>query len=638
MEVLKNTPKTHVDYENLKSASEKMKDVADHLNRQITEIENRNKLIKLKEIFYLNNAGKGSGMNNIVEPHRKYVYEGELSIPSDTSVNKQQYQKHYFFLFSDMLVCCKEVPETIKKKIIEEKQKALQQNQQSAEKKKKGLRLFSRESNADTSDSNSGYAGAFDDDENEIPEHFYTITFTIKFNTEKFGVSTPSSSTSSPLIPNASTPSSPSVESPEEMWVRDFISFDTDTFNQPTLFQLITTKETYTFDCPDAKTREKWVNHINNTLDELKKKKKDSNKDRAKPKGFPIILTHNAALFVQAMTRGKLTRMKKGDVDKRFKPRSKTRIDTQTPSSVTSPVSPREEPIDTEIVIPPTIDHVETNFTKETPKDTDAATVENVTPHVAESVVPQASTSVEDETPVTEPVTTTEPVEVEPVETVTEPVVTEPETVTETTEPVVTEPVVIEPATKDVTENIPEPVIVVPEEKFIVTVTEEAPTPTTEHQTTEPETKKINSSPRNELNSSFTSTTSETSLTSPRTTPRTTPRMTPRESFSTTSTPREYAEEEDKSPLNNEEEEVFYDDEGNVLPPWKVELMKRFKKFGRFNNVIAQQPQETKKVEKKIDIPKKGLQLNAIRSMFEEKDKQAKEEMTTLRKAKEEKK
>ncbi|EFC49251.1 rhoGEF domain-containing protein [Naegleria gruberi] len=637
-EVLKNTPKTHVDYENLRSASDKMKEVADHLNRQITEIENRNKLIKLKEIFVLNNTGKGV-MTNIVEPHRKYVFEGELHVLSETSsINKQ---KHYFFLFSDIMVCCKEVPEELKRKLIEEK-KAAQQSQANS-KKLGGLKIFSRKSDAGNSDTDHNQFGAFDDDENEIPDHFYTITFTIKF-TDKIG--TGNTPVSSPMMA-ASTPTSPSMESStnvEEIWVRDFSFMEGRNFQFPNIFQLITGTETYTFESTDAKSREKWVNHLNNTLDELKKKKKDTTKDRAKAKGFPVVMVNSAALVIQALARGKLTRGKKGDVENRFKPRKKTTKLNTNPLGATSPSSPTADSIPTG---PVTIDHTDVNVTA--PPEKSPRPVEEPIAKVEEPVTKPITPRVIDENPSQEPTSVIDAATIPPQTNVVE----EPQ---ETSKPV-EEPKQVEvekPVEEPIVEKPTEPVTEPYEDNTSTTTTEEEPKPVEPEvvdsaTVEEPKVKQPEiEEPKQQVDPGITTTIEEPEDEEPAT--QTTPESTnndaikksPRESISDglrspLSSPRLYrkdSNEEFKSPTKEEDEEVYFDEEGNVLPPWKVELMKKFKKSGKFNAILAQQ-NDNKKVEKKIDMPNKKLQLNAIRSMFEEKDKLAKEEMHTLRKAKE---
>ncbi|KAG2389194.1 hypothetical protein C9374_014594 [Naegleria lovaniensis] len=676
-EVLKNTPRTHVDYDNLKLASEKMKEVADHLNRQITEIENRNKLIKLKEIFVLNQSGKGSGITNIVEPHRKYVFEGELSILSDNALNKQ---KHYFFLFSDMLVCCNEVPEAIKRKLIEDKFKP------QPTKEKKRLTLFR---NGEDNTNIERSTGAFDDDDNEIPEHFYTITFTIKFNTEKLILSSPTPTpTSSPLMSTASSPSTPSDSVVEDIWVRDFTSFESERFNIPTLFQLITSKETYTFETNDTKSREKWVSHLNSTLEELRKKKKDTGKDQAKPKGYPIVLLNLAALYVQAIARSKLTRTKKGDVENRFKPRKKTQKPVTSPMDQSPTTQPFNEPISSTSSSNPSsstsmeqqensprpvrlqfvkpISEVTTTTTtsssssssssltsprKEQPTSTITITTLNdsvssqvvATPQLVEE--PQV-TATYDSTTTTTTGTTAQPKtprdEQKPITPRDQAVVVVVEDRNPHVEPKATTPrdkiatsprdqVATTPRDKMVeTSALPEKVepniVVETVDEDVKEISMEIPSTTSvstlsqKHVTQSMDDAENqngwDSTPVKNDNKDKTTPERSSSLTSPR-------YQSPRQS------PRLYIEDE----AAMEEEEVYYDEEGNVLPPWKVELMKKFKKYGRFNNVLNQSQQENKRVEKKIDIPTKGMQLSAIRSMFEQKDKQAQEEMNTLRRS-----
>jgi len=86
---LKSTDPTHPDYNGLKLALQKICDIADHLNNTMKGIEATAVVIKIQEAF-------GSDLQNLVEPHRKLVEEGQL-------LNHTQ-EKIYIHLFNDILV------------------------------------------------------------------------------------------------------------------------------------------------------------------------------------------------------------------------------------------------------------------------------------------------------------------------------------------------------------------------------------------------------------------------------------------------------------------------------------------------------------------------------------------------------
>ena len=91
-DLLKNTPDSHVDYNDLKAAHEKTKEVADYVNEKKREAENINQVVEIQE--------KLSGKIDLLEDaSRRFVREGPL-------IDMSGYEKknRYFYLFNDIMV------------------------------------------------------------------------------------------------------------------------------------------------------------------------------------------------------------------------------------------------------------------------------------------------------------------------------------------------------------------------------------------------------------------------------------------------------------------------------------------------------------------------------------------------------
>lgn len=90
-ELLKNTHKGHPDYVQLDAACALVGKVATHINDDMKQQENTSKLLALQNLF--------SGDVQLLAAHRELVHQGILKKKSRRST-----QKHYFFLFTDLLV------------------------------------------------------------------------------------------------------------------------------------------------------------------------------------------------------------------------------------------------------------------------------------------------------------------------------------------------------------------------------------------------------------------------------------------------------------------------------------------------------------------------------------------------------
>lgn len=89
---------------------DKTKSVADFINSQFKEYENVKKFARLQAMI-AKNAGHEQLLSYLLQPHRRYVYEGELTIESmepneENSKAVIGTQQRYCYLLSDMLLCC----------------------------------------------------------------------------------------------------------------------------------------------------------------------------------------------------------------------------------------------------------------------------------------------------------------------------------------------------------------------------------------------------------------------------------------------------------------------------------------------------------------------------------------------------
>ncbi|CAG8511806.1 9399_t:CDS:2 [Diversispora eburnea] len=114
--VLKHTNRSHPDYENLEKCVKQITIIADEVNEKIKDAENQNKVLEIQS--------KIEDCPDIVDPARRYIYEGDLfkvkSVKSQTNptyISTSDVQTHY--LFNDVLIyCTKTRGKTIYKKQI----------------------------------------------------------------------------------------------------------------------------------------------------------------------------------------------------------------------------------------------------------------------------------------------------------------------------------------------------------------------------------------------------------------------------------------------------------------------------------------------------------------------------------------
>jgi hypothetical protein len=276
------------------------------LNEQIKEMDNSQKLLHLSKLIIVNQQSRAETLV-IVLPHRKFVHEGILGICNDKDPSKLP-QERYFFLFSDMLLCCAH---------IQNNQLGFMKNQ-AKKKKKKGKSKPSQ-----TVD---------DDEELEKVQPQYFVHTPIHFL-------------------GAKRDTDEIISLP---FVRSFDAGFTPRFCRNNIFQLVTMKETYTFQCKTNEERVKWMELCQKVIDELIRIYNKQDKEKAIPKCYPAILRQEAALVVQKIYRGNLARK---EHDKEFKNVKKTPRDFKASIPINKP-SPRGEQTTATNDIPPVSDEL----------------------------------------------------------------------------------------------------------------------------------------------------------------------------------------------------------------------------------------------------------------------------------------
>jgi len=102
-ELLKFTPESHVDYQNLKEAANAVTEVNVYINRKKQEQDNRLKIVALQEMI------KSAVPLVLVAPHRLFVRQGPLFVKrnnenSPTACVVRVVQAHYLLRLSNPLV------------------------------------------------------------------------------------------------------------------------------------------------------------------------------------------------------------------------------------------------------------------------------------------------------------------------------------------------------------------------------------------------------------------------------------------------------------------------------------------------------------------------------------------------------
>jgi hypothetical protein len=102
-ELLRYTPEDHPDYQTLSQALEQMNVVAATINEAKREEENKRKVRHISELL-------GHKCENLMQPQRRFVFQGELITNSDSFCQTGQERVTcdpypcFFFLFNDLLV------------------------------------------------------------------------------------------------------------------------------------------------------------------------------------------------------------------------------------------------------------------------------------------------------------------------------------------------------------------------------------------------------------------------------------------------------------------------------------------------------------------------------------------------------
>jgi alpha-tubulin suppressor-like RCC1 family protein len=95
-ELIKQTEKSHPDYDNLNKALDSICQVADHLNTAMKGIDATNEIIKIQNQF--------TSEIGFIEPHRRFVMSGKFSELKDTDKVTFPGRDIYLHLFNDILV------------------------------------------------------------------------------------------------------------------------------------------------------------------------------------------------------------------------------------------------------------------------------------------------------------------------------------------------------------------------------------------------------------------------------------------------------------------------------------------------------------------------------------------------------
>jgi FYVE/RhoGEF/PH domain-containing protein 5/6 len=91
-ELIKQTPPSNMDYQNIKEALQAIVEVADEVNKDIEEHERMNKIVAIENRL-------SNPPDNLVAPHRKFIREASF-----TRIEKHRKKEVAFFLFNDILV------------------------------------------------------------------------------------------------------------------------------------------------------------------------------------------------------------------------------------------------------------------------------------------------------------------------------------------------------------------------------------------------------------------------------------------------------------------------------------------------------------------------------------------------------
>lgn len=94
--LLHHTDPSHPDFKNLEAALALLNSVALHINDMVQDEENRLKVIQMQQHFVMNQIGLSA--KNLVEPHRRFVMEGWVSVLLGSSENSNSKPTRSFLL------------------------------------------------------------------------------------------------------------------------------------------------------------------------------------------------------------------------------------------------------------------------------------------------------------------------------------------------------------------------------------------------------------------------------------------------------------------------------------------------------------------------------------------------------------
>ena len=97
--VIKYTPANHPDYHNLVEAKTKIREILITVNKNVEEEEERLKIMEIQSRFVTSQLGLASKAKNIVEPHRRYIYDSVLTVE-----NLPLLKRLHCYLFNDIFV------------------------------------------------------------------------------------------------------------------------------------------------------------------------------------------------------------------------------------------------------------------------------------------------------------------------------------------------------------------------------------------------------------------------------------------------------------------------------------------------------------------------------------------------------
>ena len=99
-QLLNATESTHPDFDDISLAVEKAREIASHINENVTKEEHRQKIIEIEKRFVLSKIYKHIGLSrSLVQPHRRYITEGPMLLE-----NTMTTVKYYCYLFNDVFV------------------------------------------------------------------------------------------------------------------------------------------------------------------------------------------------------------------------------------------------------------------------------------------------------------------------------------------------------------------------------------------------------------------------------------------------------------------------------------------------------------------------------------------------------